>query len=288
MRECLEEVGGIFEGGMFFVAVGEDGLGWCDAPIDGEGGVVPEDAAFMWGGIVIGDFVDDLGVGLEGEEAVGEADGDEDLAPVFGAEDGGNVSAEGGGIFADVECDVEDRAVDDADELMLGHGGKLAMQAADDSFFDGEGVVVLDELGVDSGIFEESLVEGLGEESAMVAEFFRDEDLHVGDFAGDDLHGKYCLHAVSAIDSVGLGKSRGAMSWAHRKTQGLPIPGLGAVVRPGGFAWLDDFFDGGPAGNGFYAEFAHDHDGGDDDQSCDEGVFEGFSASFITQDSTDQ
>ena len=102
-----EEVGGILQARVFAVFVGEDCIGPADAPFDGQVGVVPEDAAVVRRGVVVADLVDHFGVRLEGDEAVGEAGGDEDLLPVVGVEEDGDVAAEGGGGAADVDHDVE-------------------------------------------------------------------------------------------------------------------------------------------------------------------------------------
>ena len=73
------------------------------------------------------------------------------VALVCGQRDG-DVLSEGGGVAADVDGDVEDRAEDDADELVLRVRGELVVQAAEGAGGGGERLVVLHELDVDAGV----------------------------------------------------------------------------------------------------------------------------------------
>ncbi len=50
-------------------------------------------------------------------------------------------------------------------------------------------MVILHEIHVDSRLAQEFTIEGLREETTMIAEFLRDQDLHIRDFCGHDLHG---------------------------------------------------------------------------------------------------
>ena len=84
-----------------------------------EGGVVPADGAFAVGRVDGAHLVGDAGVGLERGEPVGEPGGHEQLVAELRGQGDGDVLAERGGPAADVDGDVEDRAVDDADELVL-------------------------------------------------------------------------------------------------------------------------------------------------------------------------
>jgi hypothetical protein len=120
-----------------------------ERPGDVEGGVVPEDGALAGGVIEVGGFVEDFGGVGEDEEAVGEAFGDpEELKVVvcgLGFEVEAGPFAEVGGVGAEVDGDVPDVSGEDADELALGLA-KLVVKTAKNSF-DGEGLVVLNELG---------------------------------------------------------------------------------------------------------------------------------------------
>src|SRR5947207_12493753 len=115
---------------MLLIAVGEDRGFRVDAPIDRQLRIVPANAALVNGRVTGRDFIENLGVRLERHEAMREADRDENLLPVFGAEDDLHMSAEGWGGFSDIDGDVEEGAADDADELVLGHRSDLIMQAA--------------------------------------------------------------------------------------------------------------------------------------------------------------
>jgi hypothetical protein len=92
--------------------------------------VVPADAAVAIRGIDVGDLVDDLGVRLEREEAVGEADRHEQLLALLCRKLGGDPAAVARRAAADVDRHVEDAAAHTADELRLPVRRRLKMQAA--------------------------------------------------------------------------------------------------------------------------------------------------------------
>src|SRR5260221_718513 len=100
-------------------------------PVDAEVGVVPEDAAVAGGVVEGGALVDEVGLGGEGAEAVGEAVRDPEDELVLVRQLLGVPLAEGGGATADVDGDVEEGAAGAADELPL-RVGLLVVQAADD------------------------------------------------------------------------------------------------------------------------------------------------------------
>ncbi len=133
----------------------------------------------MVGGVVIGDLVDDLGIRLERAVAVGEPLRDPELQPVLGAEGDGSVAAVGRRTDADVHDHVEDGATRNPDELVLGLGGHLVMQAAHDALGPRAGVVVLDEHGVEAGVPQRALIVGLGKEAARIAMHRRTDDLDI-------------------------------------------------------------------------------------------------------------
>lgn len=101
-------------------------------PVDGEIRVVPEDAAFVFRGVVVGGLVQELGHFAGDIEAVGEAFGDPELALVVGAEDDADPLAEGGGAAAQIDGHVKNFAGDDADQFSLGLLD-LVVQAAQDA-----------------------------------------------------------------------------------------------------------------------------------------------------------
>ena len=74
-----------------------------------------------------------------------EADRDEELVAVFGAELGADPLAIGGRATAYVDCDVEDAAANAADELVLAARRGLEVQAAKGVSGSGERMVVLHE-----------------------------------------------------------------------------------------------------------------------------------------------
>jgi hypothetical protein len=133
--------------------------GWWDAiegfegPGDVESGVVPEDGALTGRVVEVGGLVEDLGGVGEDEKAVGEAFGDpEELEFVvggFGSEVEPCPFTEIRGVAAKIDSDVPDMAGENADELAL-RLTELVVQAAEHAF-DGERLVVLNELGGKSG-----------------------------------------------------------------------------------------------------------------------------------------
>lgn len=125
----------------------------------------------MLGGVVVGGFVEDFGGFGKDKETVGETDGHPELFFVFGAEAFSNPLAEAGGALADVYGDVEDFALDDADEFALGLLD-LVVEAPED-VLGRAGVIVLDEAGFNVElVLEVFLVEALEEKAAIVTEDF--------------------------------------------------------------------------------------------------------------------
>ena len=61
------------------VLLGQNRLTGADWPLDAESRIVPGDAVVVLRGIVIGYFVDDLGIRLERAEAVRESDRDKNV-----------------------------------------------------------------------------------------------------------------------------------------------------------------------------------------------------------------
>ncbi len=119
---------------------------------------------------------------------MGEAGRDQHLVLAVGAEHRGHVPAEGGRALAQVHRDVEDRALDDAHQLVLGEGRDLEVEAAHGPARSRIGVVVLHELERDAGVGEGAPVVGLGEEAAPVLVPHRAHDLDLGNRGRAHLH----------------------------------------------------------------------------------------------------
>ena len=153
--------------------------GFVDAPVDGEVGVVPEDAAVA--GLVPegGAFVEHFGVVAEDAEAVGEAGGDPEHVAVLGGELGAGPLAEGGGAAADVDGDVEDGAAGAADELSL-RLLELVVQAADDASARVRMVVLGERLG-EAVLAERRRVEVSMNQPRSSPKTRRLEDQHAGE-----------------------------------------------------------------------------------------------------------
>jgi len=92
------------------------------------------------------------------------------------------VAAEGRRAPPDVDGDVHHGAPRHAKELGLRGGRGLEVQAAERAGLGGEGVVVLDELGVDPRLGEIAAVVCLAEKAAVVAEPPRLDDQDAREF----------------------------------------------------------------------------------------------------------
>ena len=181
---------GVWEEAALGVLRAYRGGGSFEGPGDGEGGVVPANAALAGGVVEVGSLVEDFGGGGEDEEAVGEAFGDPEEFEFAGFVQGpkveGGVLAEVGRVAAEVDGDVPDVAGEDADELALGLA-ELVVEAAEDAAR-GEGLVVLDEVRGEPGGGEGEGVEDFGEPATIVAEAARIEQLDITQRGLNDLH----------------------------------------------------------------------------------------------------
>lgn len=111
-----------------------------ERPLDQKIRIVPNDRFFAGRIVKVGTFVDDIGLVLQGEEAVGKTFRDVEL---FGGIEYFAVPlAKGRGAFPQVDRDVKDLSLHDADQFALRVRGKLVVEAAQDPFF-GAAVVVL-------------------------------------------------------------------------------------------------------------------------------------------------
>lgn len=119
---------------------------------------------------------------------MGEALGHQQLLATLGRQGHGIVAAESGRSWAQIDNHVEHGASDDLDQLRLGGGRGLEMQAAERARPGGEGEVVLDEFGGDADAGERAGVPALREPSAAVAETLRAEKEGAGKAGFGDLH----------------------------------------------------------------------------------------------------
>ena len=146
---------------MSRVLVGENRPGLLHRPLDPKGGIVPGEPVVMCCGVMRRYLIGDLGIGLEGAEAVSEADGHQKLQPVLAAQFDGDMAAEGRRRASEVDRDIKDAATADADELCLSEGSTLEVQASDGAGLGRQGEVILNELVNDAGRGKGFLVVGL-------------------------------------------------------------------------------------------------------------------------------
>lgn len=110
---------------------------------------------------------------------MGKALRDEELTLVFGGEHHALPFAEGGTAFAQVDGDVEDRAAHDAHELGL-RVVDLEVEPAQDAL-GARGLVVLNEIDVDTARDKVGLLVGFHEVAAIVAVALHVHDDHAVD-----------------------------------------------------------------------------------------------------------
>ena len=103
-----------------------------------------------------------------------------------GAEVEAGPLAKGGGVATEIQRDIPDVAVEDADELTL-RQAELVMEAAENAV-GGAGLVVLNEGGGETGAVEGVGVEDLGEPAAVVSVLSGLDELDVLEFGFEDLH----------------------------------------------------------------------------------------------------
>src|SRR5262249_32571314 len=139
--DAWEQMCEIGQRGMTAVAVRQNRLAY--GPWDGERGIVPGDADLAVRIVEVRALVLDLRDRRRDAEAVGEPGRDVALLEVPGREHHGHPAAVGRRSAAHVDCDVVDRAFDDANQLSL-RPPQLKVQPADRAA-DRSRVVVLDE-----------------------------------------------------------------------------------------------------------------------------------------------
>jgi len=143
----------------------------CGArPVDGELGIVPQDTPIMLRRIVFVHLVEDMGMGRQRAEAMGEPLRHEQLPSVLRAEDEALPSPEGRRIPAKIEHDIIDRPLQHPDQLRLSHRIQLIMKPAQGSRFRGHRMIVLHEANRDPVLCEQALVVTFHEEAPIVLE----------------------------------------------------------------------------------------------------------------------
>ena len=100
---------------------------------------------------------------------MGETPGYENLVPALCADFNRHMFSECGGAVPKVHRHVEYRPVYDPQELALRMGGELEMQPPQGPLSLRPNMIILNELRVDSGLFEHLPAVGFGEEPASVA-----------------------------------------------------------------------------------------------------------------------
>ena len=150
-------------------------------PIDPQIRVVPQQTTVVFARVVVGDLVDNLGIGFKRAERVREADGNEDFMAVFRRQLGGHMAAEGRRGAAKIDRDVENAPAHDPYELVLGEGGGLEMQPADRPRLGRQRMVFLDEVEIDAGGRKLVAPVHFREEAARVAYPRRDDQPNIRD-----------------------------------------------------------------------------------------------------------
>lgn len=98
--------------------------------------------------------------------------------------------------MADVHGHVQNGAARHADQLVLGVGRRLEVQAAHGAYLRRQGVIVLHKIQVDAQLVESRPVVGLAEKPAMIAKLVRLDNLDVRDVEGADLEGHECYRRL--------------------------------------------------------------------------------------------
>ena len=153
-----------------------------DGPANAKGGIGPENPAFILRIIRLRASVDDIGRVTESTESVGEAFGNEELAPILLGELDPGPPAEGGRTMADVHGDIENLSAYDLDQLRLGTA-ELVVKAS-------QGppnrmrVVYLDDRRPETRPSIALLMVDLHQEAAVVCEEIRLDEPNIGQGCG--------------------------------------------------------------------------------------------------------
>ena len=175
------------------------------------------DTSFSSDGI----FTDPPGFIAEAVEAVREAGGHEELFAAGRVEAYGDVAAVARRVGADVDGDIENGTGEHPDQLGLGVGRDLKVQAAEGAGGGGEGLVVLQEAVGDAVLGELVGAVDLREPAAVVAVALRDHPFDRRNFSIDDLHPPLltCPYRLA----VGVGRAKAAKSRLHRRPPPFPL-----------------------------------------------------------------
>ncbi len=124
---------------------------------------------------------------------MGQARGNPELLLVGGGKLDTEPSTERRARRADVDCDIEDAALRDANEFALGVLALLVVEPAKDTLRGARMVVLHEREAGSGGLVEAALVEAFEEKATLVAENLRLQDEHPVDGGGRDDHDGYTL-----------------------------------------------------------------------------------------------
>lgn len=139
-----------------------------NTPIDIECGVVEFDTVLGLGVVWVVTFVSEDGDWAEDSESVSKAAWDKELFFGFGVKEHGTSDTASRGVWSDVDRDVEDLSMDDANEFGLFERRFLEMEAAHGTVVR-ERFVILAEIVMDTAFSEISAVPGFEEISSIIA-----------------------------------------------------------------------------------------------------------------------
>jgi len=200
---------------LFFVLAGKDGLGGIDRPGDGQIGIVPQHAAFAGGRVERRHLVKDNRVAGQRAETVREARRNVKLGDIVIGQNGADVTPERRGLWPEIDGDVENFALKNADKLCLGVGRLLKMKPAYRSDEPRKGLVFLNEPDGQPQFLHFFFVRDFSHIAAIVLVDFGTEELDVGNLQflnGDHLSGMCLRESPPEEDSPTLAEERAALS----------------------------------------------------------------------------
>ncbi len=159
-----------------------DGLVKFDRPVDAQFRRLEGEATIGLGIVVVVNLVEEVDIVGQRQEAVGKATRYQELTVVAGGEDVAFPLLVGWGALPHVNDHVEDRPGDDPDQLDLGGLTTLEVEPTQYAGPAGQGLVVLDEVEVDSGLLEVPVGVGFLEEAPVIAEDLWRDDLNILQF----------------------------------------------------------------------------------------------------------